>query len=82
MTNDHEENAAPTVAFGKWLLTQRDAGGFVGQMANAATIDRTFPRSGDVDAVRKWLQANRASGDDWEALDDAETKWMAAISLS
>ena len=78
MTDDHEHGDAPPVPFGAWLLTQSDAGGFVGQLANAAAIDRAFPRSGDVDAARKWLQANRASGDDWEALGDAETKWMAA----
>ncbi|BCA61160.1 hypothetical protein HMP09_0394 [Sphingomonas sp. HMP9] len=78
MINDHEHDDAPAVPFGAWLLTQRDAGGFVGQLANAAAIDRAFSRSSDVDAARKWLQANRASGDDWEALEDAETKWMAA----
>ena len=80
MTDDHkhEHDDVPAMAFGTWLLTQRDAGGFVGQLANAAAIDRGFSKSGDVDAARKWLQANRASGDDWEALEDAETKWMAA----
>lgn len=77
MTDEHEHEDAPIVAFGTWLLTQRDAGGFIGQLANAAAIDRGFPRFGDVDAARKWLQANRASGDDWEALDGAETKWIA-----
>lgn len=77
MGDDDQQDGAPAVAFGAWLLTQRDAGGFIGQLANAAAIDRTFPRAGDVDAARKWLQANRASGDDWEALEDAETKWMS-----
>ena len=77
MTVNNERDDALTVAFGGWLLTQRDTGGFVGQLANAAAIDRSFPRSGDVDAARKWLQASRASGDDWEALEDAETRWMA-----
>lgn len=78
MTDNYEPEDAPAVMFGAWLLTQRDAGGFVGQLANAAAIDRTFPRSGDIDGARKWLQANRASGDDWEALENAETKWMTA----
>ena len=78
MIDEYEHDDAPAMSFGAWLLTQQDAGGFVGQLANAATIDRTFPKSGDVDAARKWLQANRASGDDWEALEDAETKWAAA----
>jgi hypothetical protein len=77
MDNDQHQDSAPRVAFGAWLLTQRDAGGFVGQLANAAAADRAFPRAGDVDDARKWLQANRASGDDWEALEDAEAKWLA-----
>jgi hypothetical protein len=77
MTDDNQQDDAPAVSFGAWLLTQRDAGGFVGQLANAAAIDRTFPKDGDFDAARKWLQLNRASGDDWEALEDAETKWTA-----
>ena len=74
----HEHYDATAVLFGTWLLMQRDGGGFVGQLANAAAIDLAFPRSGDVDAARKWLQTNRASGDDWEALEDAKTKWMAS----
>ncbi len=78
--NDYEHDDAPSLAFGTWLVTQRDAGGFVGQLANAAAIDRTFPKSGDIAAARKWLQSNRPSGDDWEALDDAETKWLAEMS--
>ncbi|VVT24332.1 conserved hypothetical protein [Sphingomonas aurantiaca] len=77
MTDDHEQDDAPAVAFGAWLLTQRDGGGFVGQLANAAAIDRAFPISADVDAAREWLQANRTSGDDGEAAEDAETKWIA-----
>lgn len=78
MIDDHKQDDAPAVSFGAWLLTQRDAGGFVGQLANAAAIDRAFSRSGDIDAARKWLQASRASGDDWEALEDAENRWAAA----
>lgn len=62
--------------FGAWLITQKDAGGFVGGLAKSAAADRTFPRSGDVDAAKAWLQNSRASGDDWEALDDAETAWL------
>lgn len=69
--------AAPAVGFGEWLLKQKDRGGFIGGLAEAAAKDRKFPRLGDVAAARKWLQDNRASGDDWEALDDAELDWSA-----
>ena len=47
------------------------AGGFVGGLAEAASASRGFPRDGDLTAVRRWLQDQRASGDDWEALEDA-----------
>jgi hypothetical protein len=31
----------------------------------------------DFRAGRKWLQENRASGDDWEGLEDAQLDWKA-----
>lgn len=62
--------------FGAWLLEQRGVGGFIGGLANAAAQDRTFPRHGDVQAVGKWMQGQRPSGDDWEALEDAEAAWL------
>lgn len=74
---EQEISVASTAPFGTWLVAQQGRGGFVGQLADAAAGDRTFPRGGDVDAARKWLQDRRASGDDWEALDDAELDWLA-----
>lgn len=47
----------------------------LGQLAYAAASKRTFPQTGDVNAARQWLRANRNSGDDWESLEDAATKW-------
>jgi hypothetical protein len=78
MQTDTEQLATPAVSFGAWLLKQKDRGGFIGQLAASALADRTFPRTGDVEAARKWLQASRASGDDWEALEDAEGAWLAS----
>ncbi len=66
----------PATPFCAWLLKQTGASGFVGGLAKAAAGDRTFPRSGDVEAARKWLQRLGASGDDWEALYDAESAWL------
>lgn len=71
------ERAADQQPFGAWLIRQTGAGGFVGQIATAAAADRLFPRDGDVEAARKWLAEKRPSGDDWEALDDAEIAWLA-----
>ncbi len=72
-----EVSAAKVIPFGTWLVAQQGRGGFIGGLADAAAGDRSFPRAGDVDAARKWLQARMASGDDWEALDDAELDWLA-----
>lgn len=63
--------------FGTWLIQQTGRRGFVGGLAEAASKERTFPRHGDVEAVKKWLQNSRASGDDWEALEDAELDYLA-----
>lgn len=73
---DREAEAA--IPFGTWLLQQRGRSGFVGQLATSAAADRSFPRAGDVEAAGKWLQGSRASGDDWEALEDAESAWLAS----
>lgn len=66
----------PKPAFGTWLLSQTKADGWIRNFALAASADRTFPRSGDPEMVRKWLNGQRASGDDWAALEDAESDWL------
>ena len=43
-------------AFGAWLIAQQARGGFIGQLAASAARDRSFPKSGDVEAARKWPQ--------------------------
>lgn len=78
MFDDQERDDRNRQAFGTWLLAQENRGGFVGELATAAAGDRRFPRAGDVTSARKWLQEQRASGDDWEALEDAESAWMAS----
>ncbi len=72
-----EISAASVIPFGTWLVAQQGRGGFIGGLADAAAGDRTFPRAGDVEDARKWLQRRMASGDDWEALDDAELDWLS-----
>jgi hypothetical protein len=63
--------------FGEWLLTQKDRKGWVGDLAKAAKADPGFPKRGDPDDVRKRLKDLGASGDVYEALDDAELDWLA-----
>lgn len=75
MTDDQHQDDRPV--FGRWLLTQRDRGDWVDAIADAARADRTFPKSGDSEAVRKHLRSQQADGDAFAAIDDAESDWMA-----
>lgn len=68
--------AKPT--FGAWLINQEHRGGLLGNLAAALKADRSFPRSASPEAVRKFMSERRASGDDWEALEDPEMVWECA----
>ena len=71
--------AAPArPAFGAWLVKQKGKGGLIGQLAEGAAADRAFPKDGDVEAVRARLRAVMADGDMYEAVDDAESAWLAS----
>ncbi|MBI0474423.1 hypothetical protein D9601_03465 [Sphingomonas sp. MA1305] len=65
----------PRPAFGAWLLQQVDREGPVGELVAAAKADRRFPRAGGPDDVRKHLNDMQASGEMFEAVDDAEIDW-------
>jgi hypothetical protein len=71
MDNDN----ARDVTFGKWLLAQKDRGDWVDGLADAARADRTFPKTGDPEAVRAHLRKQQADGDVFQAVDDAENDW-------
>ena len=77
MTDAEIELQSPGVAFGAWLLTQRDRGDWVDDIAAAARGDRTFPKNGDPEAVRSHLRKQQADGDAFVAIDEAESDWMA-----
>lgn len=75
-------SSAPTVnhygeTFGAWLAAQTDREGLVGQLVAGMKQDRKFPRNGTPEDVRKHLSAMQADGDMFEAVDEAETDWMA-----
>jgi uncharacterized protein YozE (UPF0346 family) len=76
MTDHNDEQSAPAVAFGQWLLTQRNRGDWVDGIADVARADRTFPKNGDPEAVRKHLRGQQADGDAFAAIDDAESDWL------
>lgn len=63
--------------FGRWLLSQKDRGDWVDDLAAAARADRTFPKNGDPEAVRAHLRQQQADGDTFQAIDDAENDWMS-----
>lgn len=63
--------------FGAWIIAQVDGHGLIGDLVKAAKADRKFPRNGTPEDVRKHLSAMQADGDMFEAVDEAETDWMA-----
>ncbi len=75
--NDNAPDSEPTVAFGRWLLDQRDRGDWVDGLADAARADRTFPKNGDPEAVRSHLRRQQADGDTFQAVEDAENDWQS-----
>jgi hypothetical protein len=76
MSDVQERSAVDGVTFGAWLVKQAGRDGWTGDLGKAAKADRSFPREGNPDDVRDWLKKQRASGDDWEALEDAERDWL------
>lgn len=62
--------------FGRWLLAQRARGDWIDPISDAARADRSFPKDGDVEAVRRRLGELGADPDTFEALDDAEMHWL------
>lgn len=75
--NDDNDDDQAKMAFGKWMLMQRDRGDWIDGIADVARADRTFPKSGDPEAVRKHLRGQQADGDAFAAIDDAESEWMS-----
>ena len=75
MTDVAERYAPAQEPFGAWLVKQDTRGGLIGNLAKALKADRTFPKNADPEAVRKFMGDRRASGDDWEAFEDAEMAW-------
>ncbi|MES2058902.1 MAG: hypothetical protein V4564_23385 [Pseudomonadota bacterium] len=65
--------------FGRWLLAQKDRGDWVDDLAAAARADRSFPKGGDPEAVRKHLRSQQADGDVFQAIDDAESDWQSIV---
>jgi hypothetical protein len=76
MTEQDDHHAGEPLPFGRWLLTQRDRGDWVDELAVTARADRTFPKDGDPEAVRLHLRKQQADGDTFQAVDDAESSWQ------
>ena len=77
MTDQYDDDQDSKMAFGKWMLMQRDRGDWIDGIADAARADSTFPKTGDPEEVRKHLRGQQADGDAFAAIDDAESEWMS-----
>ncbi|AHE55562.1 hypothetical protein [Sphingomonas sanxanigenens] len=66
----------PSTPFGAWLLRQERRDDWIGVLGKAAKADRSFPKAGDPEAVRKRLSEVGAEADMFEALDAAEIEWL------
>ena len=62
--------------FGTWLLAQAGRDCWIGNLAKAARADRSFPRAGGPEEVRRHLSEKQAESDMLEAVDDAENIWL------
>jgi hypothetical protein len=71
-TNDDGET------FSSWLLAQQGRSGLVALLIDGAKADRKFPRYGTPEEVRKHLSVMQADGDLFEAVDEAESNWLAS----
>lgn len=76
LSADDVRYTKPRPAFGRWLLNQANRSGAVGQLAQAAKLDRGFPVNGDVAAVSQRLNAQQADGDMHLALEEAEMDYL------
>ena len=63
------------MSFGRWLLAQRDLGGLDQGHRQAPRADRTFPKEGDLEAVRAHLRKQQADSDAFQAIGDDESDW-------
>ncbi len=77
MTDQHDDEQEPKLTFGEWITNQPDRGDWLDGIADTARADRTFPKTGDPEAVRKHLRNQQADGDAFAAVDDAESEWMS-----
>jgi hypothetical protein len=68
----------PDEGFGAWLLKQTKRDDWIGPLAKSAKGDPRFRANSTPDDLRKRLQEAGAEGDAFEAVDDAESEWMAS----
>lgn len=63
--------------FGQWLIEQDKRTGPVGELARHARADRGFPRTGDIKAVWKRLNAVQVESEIYDAMEEAELDYLA-----
>jgi hypothetical protein len=65
-------------SFSQWLFAQTKRSGTIGELSKAARLDRSFPRNGTVEDVRRRFARAGADGDAFMALEDAEREYDRA----
>ena len=70
------EHGAEDQPFGQWLLDQTKRGDWISDLAKGMRALPNFTKSGTPDDLRALLHLSGATGDDFEALDDAELAWL------
>jgi len=63
--------------FARWLLSRPERRNWTDELVKVAKADRTFPKAGDVEAVRNHLEKLGADGDMFERVDDAELDYLS-----
>lgn len=66
-----------TQPFGRFLLTQQNAPGALGELAQAAARDPRFPKDGNPRDISQRLNQHEAPPEFHEALEEAEAEWRS-----
>lgn len=77
MNGDQARYTGSKQTFAGWLLSRPERRNWTDDLVKVARSDPAFPKAGDVEAVRKHLEARGADGDMFERLDDAELDYLA-----
>lgn len=62
--------------FGEWLVKHTKRDDWIGRLAKSSRADPLFRNDSTPNDLRMRLQHSKATGDAFDALDDAELEWL------